>query len=268
MKQRSVSLYDVMDQFDITNLPRHELENFLYAIDGTLKVHRRFQFFLWSQGGLQGPLPHETLICAWGGIENAHYKYEVFSRTVLNDRFTQELGNPVDGLLSALILEWLRQERRPFIYIAGTDEIDCPPRLRGRFRHLGLQRIVAHGTSERRDAGDSFFVLINGTSLSGQHDRYFVELLMPHLHMTLQRVMECDADESHVAKVTIDNFLSDREIQVLNLVRDGKTNQEIALILEISPLTVKNHMQKVLRKLKVSNRAQAVAKGIAARILN
>jgi DNA-binding CsgD family transcriptional regulator len=54
---------------------------------------------------------------------------------------------------------------------------------------------------------------------------------------------------------------------VLNWVREGKTNQEIAQILDISPLTVKNHVQKILRKLKVTNRAQAVARGIAARLI-
>jgi len=43
-------------------------------------------------------------------------------------------------------------------------------------------------------------------------------------------------------------------------VRKGKTNQEIALILQISLFTVKNHLQRIFRKLDVLNRAQAVGK--------
>jgi len=39
-------------------------------------------------------------------------------------------------------------------------------------------------------------------------------------------------------------------------------------ILEISPLTVKNHVQKILRKLNVQNRTQAVGKAMALRILS
>jgi transcriptional regulator EpsA len=256
-----------MDNPDIANLPQRDLESLLYAIDGSLKVHRRFQFFLWSQGGLQGPLPHETLVCAWGGIDNTRFKYEVFSRAVLDDRFTKELANPVDGLLPRLIAEWLSKNRQPCVYVAGENESNCPPALSAEFRRQGLQRVVAHGTREMRGDTGSFFVFINGASHGGPHDRYFVEMMMPHLHMTLQRVADSDDDESYVDEVATDNILSDREIQVLNWVRGGKTNQEIALILDISPLTVKNHMQKVLRKLKVSNRAQAVAKGISARIL-
>ena len=72
----------------------------------------------------------------------------------------------------------------------------------------------------------------------------------------------------YVDEMASDQVLSGREVQVLNWVRNGKTNQEIAMILDISPLTVKNHMQKILRKLNVSNRAQAVAKAIAARIMS
>lgn len=256
-----------MSNADHFSLQPREVESVIYAIDGSLKVHRRFQFFLWAQGGLQGPLPHETMICAWDGIDGGRYKFEVFSRAVLDDRFTKGLANPVDGLLPRLIAEWLRKEKRPCIFVAGEDESGCPPALRAEFRRHGLQRVVAHGTREMRGDAGSFFVFINGASHGGKHDRYFVEMMMPHLHMTLQRVAESDDDESYVDEVATDNVLSDREIQVLNWVRDGKTNQEIALILDISPLTVKNHMQKVLRKLKVSNRAQAVAKGIAARIL-
>lgn len=256
-----------MDSHDIVNLPQQELENLLYAIDGSLKVHRRFQFFLWTQGGLQGALPHETLICAWGAIDSARFKYEVFSRAVLDDKLTGGLASPVDGLLSRLIAEWLRKERQPCIYVEGSDNANCPPSLGAEFRRLGLQRVVAHGPREIRGETGSFFVFLNGTPDFGPRDAYFVEMMMPHLHMTLHRVAELDSDESYVDEVTIDNVLSDREIQVLNWVRDGKTNQEIAMILDISPLTVKNHMQKVLRKLKVSNRAQAVAKGISARIL-
>jgi len=40
------------------------------------------------------------------------------------------------------------------------------------------------------------------------------------------------------------------------------------MILKISPMTAKNHVQKILRKLGVLNRTQAVGKALALRILN
>ena len=58
-------------------------------------------------------------------------------------------------------------------------------------------------------------------------------------------------------------LLTHREIEILSWTQKGKSNGEIAEILGISQLTVKNHVQKILRKLGANNRTQAVAKGIA-----
>jgi DNA-binding CsgD family transcriptional regulator/ligand-binding sensor protein len=54
--------------------------------------------------------------------------------------------------------------------------------------------------------------------------------------------------------------LSSRELEVLNLVLKGYSNNEIASTLFISDHTVKNHMTKILHKLGVSDRSQAIAK--------
>jgi len=51
--------------------------------------------------------------------------------------------------------------------------------------------------------------------------------------------------------------LSDREIQVLKLIANGKDNAEIAADLHISPKTVKNHISNILMKLQIDNRIQA-----------
>ncbi len=53
--------------------------------------------------------------------------------------------------------------------------------------------------------------------------------------------------------------LSDREIQVLQYVADGRSNKEIADKLLISEKTVKAHLRSIFRKLEVGDRAQAVA---------
>jgi len=51
--------------------------------------------------------------------------------------------------------------------------------------------------------------------------------------------------------------LSNRELDVLKLVAQGKTNQQIATELYISESTVKYHINSVLSKLGVSDRTQA-----------
>jgi DNA-binding NarL/FixJ family response regulator len=52
--------------------------------------------------------------------------------------------------------------------------------------------------------------------------------------------------------------LSGRQVAVLDLVTDGKSNKQIAWELSISETTVKAHMTAILRKLGVSSRAQAI----------
>ena len=54
-----------------------------------------------------------------------------------------------------------------------------------------------------------------------------------------------------------DHDLSEREITVLKLVAEGKTNKEIANVLDLSEKTVKNHVRNIFHKLQVYDRTQA-----------
>ena len=51
--------------------------------------------------------------------------------------------------------------------------------------------------------------------------------------------------------------LTSREEEVLSWVRRGKSNQEIALILNVGVNTVKKHLQNIYVKLGVNNRTAA-----------
>jgi DNA-binding NarL/FixJ family response regulator len=53
--------------------------------------------------------------------------------------------------------------------------------------------------------------------------------------------------------------LTPQEMQVLNLVSEGKTNREIAQALFLGEGTVRNYVSNILSKLRVSNRAEAAA---------
>ena len=52
--------------------------------------------------------------------------------------------------------------------------------------------------------------------------------------------------------------LSERELQVLELVADGLTNEKIAEKLEISKRTVDNHISNILSKTSTHNRVELV----------
>lgn len=54
------------------------------------------------------------------------------------------------------------------------------------------------------------------------------------------------------------DMLTKRELEVLKMVSDGHNNKEIADKLVLSEVTVKSHMNSIFKKLKVTNRTQAV----------
>ncbi len=58
------------------------------------------------------------------------------------------------------------------------------------------------------------------------------------------------------------NTLSQRELQILECLVDGKSNQQIAESVCISLDTVKSHLKNIYHKLGVSNRSQAINKAL------
>lgn len=57
---------------------------------------------------------------------------------------------------------------------------------------------------------------------------------------------------------TIEDILTDREIEVLEMMAKGNNNRTIGQKLFISEKTVKNHVSSILKKLEVNDRTQAV----------
>jgi NarL family two-component system response regulator LiaR len=61
--------------------------------------------------------------------------------------------------------------------------------------------------------------------------------------------------------------LSERELEVLGLIAEGRDNSEIAATLVISPQTVKAHVSSILAKLGVENRVQAAVYAVRNRLV-
>ncbi len=66
----------------------------------------------------------------------------------------------------------------------------------------------------------------------------------------------------------IEEPLSVREGDILNLIAQGRSNKEIARTLSIAPETVKSHVKNIFTKLKVQTRAQAVSRAQTVGLIN
>ena len=62
--------------------------------------------------------------------------------------------------------------------------------------------------------------------------------------------------------------LTDRELEVLDLVAHGRLNREIADQLVISVNTVRNHMRNILEKLQMHSRMEAAMYAVRQRLID
>ena len=72
-------------------------------------------------------------------------------------------------------------------------------------------------------------------------------------------------------ETTFDEILSpltDREVEVLNLLAQGQQNKQIALALGISDHTVKFHVSSIYNKLNATNRAEAIRRGVRSGLIS
>jgi len=81
----------------------------------------------------------------------------------------------------------------------------------------------------------------------------------------LQRLRATSASPREAGLVKTE--LSDREVEVLKLIANGKDNAMIAGELHISPKTVKNHISNILMKLQIENRIQAAVYAVRSGIV-
>ncbi len=65
------------------------------------------------------------------------------------------------------------------------------------------------------------------------------------------------AQKLHKAEEEEEEGLTPRQFEVLQLIAAGKTNQEIAVILNISLHTINTHVEHIFKKLGVNNRTEA-----------
>ncbi len=91
-------------------------------------------------------------------------------------------------------------------------------------------------------------------------------LISPTIAAKVLQRIRASSTQPEIAN-TIRSELSDREIEVLKLIANGKDNAMIAAELHISPKTVKNHISNILMKLQIENRIQAAVYAVRSGIV-
>ena len=252
-----------------------QVEAIVSSAEAGLDVRRRYQFFVWTQGSLQVLLPHQLTVCGAYARTRHELQFETFNSVPVDAELLSGFTDSRSPLLTQLQEMWLRARCKPV-----TLNVEIPPQgnesaLQELLRSAGFKELLAHGVSrpQRPNEIETFFVLASQTAPFTPRQRLCLELLLPHMHSTWQRVQVVERElrelpPPQMARSASASQITERERQILSWLREGCSNPQIGETLGISALTVKNHVQKILRKLGAANRAQAVAIAISLNLLS
>lgn len=222
------------------------------------RVMLRHHFFSWIHGPVQSLIPHEIMLCGLAD-ESGYLLHERFTACrYFRDEHYHRVIHPGDGLINQLSQEWQVMGGPRLIAALHTDREGWHARL----LDLELKNVAFHGMGWTNGQLKGYVSFSRVRIPFDNNLALYLDILLPHLLATLARVLANEA-RNRLDSRRPAGLVTPREVECLAWVRDGKTNDEIAAILGLSMLTVKNHLRHAMKKLVVRTRGQAVAKAIA-----
>lgn len=252
-----------------SELPEHSAigsRDFEQIARESLRVTCHRQLLSLLQGEVQRSVPHQILVAAWGNRAGGRMQYDLVSAIpcVRTDNVThQDLG----PLIGSLFSKWAENETTP-IGARFDDGLRLGSRAGEREELKAFQTMrsaLIHGIRDARGEQDCLYAFLSADPVISRSALENLRVLLPFVDAASRRVAHLPSQTTesplHVAReATTGLGLSARELEIMHWVNLGKTNSEIGLILNISTFTVKNHVQRILCKLDVANRAQAISR--------
>lgn len=253
------------------SLSAEDIHHFHHTVTHSVAVRNHLDALVWLQGDMQHYLPHKILIAVWGDFETGTVQHDILSplegvRSI----------NSRDGITTPLLLQlftrWSEFGQRPLSIDSADHDFQLVDKLL--LSELGtallqMRCALVHGIRDERGSHDCLYALFSDHDNFTDTHRCAMDLAMPYIDMALRQIEhlphQAFCDDAVTPPPTDrtppqDHGLSGREVEVLNWVNLGKTNPEIGSILDISEFTVKNHLQRIFKKLDVYSRTQAVGK--------
>lgn len=247
-----------------------ESEAISLNLEASMRVFNDRHLFAWTQGLLQGLLRHEVLICMMRKSEDDAFATLSFSTDTVGQESFDQLCRHEATFFDAMIASWQAQRYQAVIRDIDEASLTANTPFQHELWRLGAIRVIGHGTYDTGGRTDSFFMFASRPDEVGPEQLRLVEMLVPFLHAAClrTRINPAVGPSESSAQGMGKELLTKREQEVLKWMYLGKSNIEIGMLLGISPLTVKNHVQEILRRLDVQNRTQAVGKAIKLHILS
>lgn len=226
---------------------------FIDTLDALDRVSSEDDFIDWARTRLHWLLPHSALVCGTGRIIAGAGAVPL---AVLNMDVPEDYLNAVrgaDGQYHTPTMQRWLATGEPQLFEAEAPAPHTDPDWLRLFAQSGLRNIAAHGALDIAGGYASYFSFHRIPRRLGEPQRKVLRFIVPPMHVKLLAITRSRNAALRGPKLTA------RECEILAWVREGESNQEIALILGVSFKTVKNQVASILAKLEVATRAQAAA---------
>lgn len=202
---------------------------------------------------VQRLLPHGMLIAVLGQLTFEHLTVQHHIAINYPDGAMAHVAQPINIRERPVLQRWLHT-RAPVVVCPVADRSLQSDRELFENELLGLGRMAVHGLPDLTSRMGSYFSF---AQVPADIDRKILELrlsiMIPLLHIALFQA--CCRSSVTAYK----NALTTIESELLVWLSAGRSNQEMALLRQRSPATIRNQLGKLYAKLGVSTRAEAVS---------
>ena len=233
-------------------LSENDRDQLIHAVESATKIRRQEDFRTWIGREFHALFPHERLVCIEVDHQGNSHLVECLDHNLADSR-DHECHHPHAYDLSLRLLRamphlspmsWLLDAEHINTVLAAEHHpaADATWEVKNAFVH----RI------EFLSGARYFLVLFNTPEDHAPRGQHLFKLLSSHVKMALSwKISHSEAIKR--------SPLTARELEILNRMREGKSNREISAQLGINPLTLKSHVAKIYRKLDVRTRDDAVS---------
>jgi transcriptional regulator EpsA len=239
-----------------------DINSLFYSVEALDQIKSASDFISFCRNELQSILPHGAFI-VWTGQIGKPVEGALFTLAAnIPSKYLEAIYARGASDLSLTGQNWW-ESGEPEFYALGAQTASPDAEWLKCFSSSGLKNTVSFGVLDTAPEHATFFSFYQLPEDSRARCRQALKLFAPHLHHAFLKLSCASTLLTPPNRNGGSRYsLTQREREVLGWVRQGKTNAEIASILGVAYKTVKNQVQSILVKLRVNNRAQAVAVAI------
>jgi len=209
----------------------------------------------WTRRKIRPVFPHKILISGYGHLHAGGVAIDYLVTINFPQSYLQRLRNRA-GAIDTPVLRRCLATQEPQLFEPDRPWPDAPAAWLENFRESGLKNLASHAVIDTERCVGTYhsFHRIPGR-LGGAHVQA-LKRIVPVMHEVLCKVIDLVRLDSDFARRLA--ALSAREMEIVQGVKSGKSNTEIAGLSGLSENTVKHHLTRIFGKLAVETRVQLV----------